>query len=168
MRGPATPAPHSAPRPVPHRGLWLVVGVLAVLVAGTAVAATAAVAAVQRAEIVRVAVNGHGIEGVDLDVAVPAGFFGAGLAVLPAVMPEDARREVQLQLDGWGPAVTALAGDLAAADDFTLVEADDRGEHVRVVKEGRHLVVRVRSGDADVDVQVPLSLVGRTLASLGG
>lgn len=167
MNGPATHPPQRSPGPVRHRGLWILVGVVTILIAGTAAATGAAVAAIERAEVIRVAVNEHGQDGVNFDIALPAGILGAGLAVLPQVMPEEARAEAQLQIGEWGPMATALADDLAAAGDFTLVEVDDDGEHVEVLKEGRHLIVHVRSADADVDVQVPLALVGRTLAALG-
>ena len=158
-----TPDPRTAPSPsrpaVRRRGLWLAVGVAGVLAAGTAGAAALTVAAVRRVEVVRVAVTEHGRDPVSFDVSVPGALLHAGLAVAPAVMPEDARSEVRAQLGEWGPLAAALADDLAGRPDFTLVEVDDRGEHVEVVKRGRHLVVRVRSADADVDVQVPLSLV---------
>lgn len=158
---------HGTPGPVRHRGLWILLGVVAILIAGSAAAAGLAVAALERAEVVRVTVTEHSRGGADFDIVLPAGLLGAGLAVLPQVMPAEAREEIRLELGDWGPAIGALADDLAAADDFTLVEVDDHGEHVQVVKQGRHLIVQVRSADADVDVQVPLALVGRAMGALG-
>ncbi len=160
------PGPARPPRPVRHRGLWIAVGLVCVLAAGTAGAAGLAVHAVQRAEFVRVAVTEHGgHDPVSFDVAVPGVLIAAGLALAPRVMPADARSEVSAQLGEWGPLAAALADDLARQPDFTLVEVDDDGEHVEVLKEGRHLIVRVRSADADVDVQVPLSLATRATAA---
>lgn len=150
------------PEPVRHRALWIAVGVACVLAAGSAAAAGVTVAAVRRVEIVRVAVTDRGSDPVSFDVALPGALFEAGLAVAPQVMPADARLEVRDQLGEWGewgPVAAALAADLARQPDFTLVEVDDRGEHVEVLKRGRHLVVKVRSPETDVDVQVPLSLV---------
>lgn len=159
------PGPARPPRPVRHRGLWIAVGLVCVIVAGTAGATGLAVHAVQRAEFVRVAVTEHGQDPVSFDIAVPGVLIAAGLAVAPRVMPADARSEVSAQLGEWGPLAAALADDLARQPDFTLVEVDDDGEHVEVLKEGRHLIVRVRSADADVDVQVPLSLATRATAA---
>ena len=147
------------PEPVRHRALWIAVGVACVLAAGTAAATGVTVAAVRHVEIVRVAVTDRGSDPVSFDVALPGALFEAGLAVAPQVMPADARLEVRDQLGEWGPVASALAADLARQPDFTLVEVDDRGEHVEVLKRGRHLVVKVRSPETDVDVQVPLSLV---------
>lgn len=154
------------PRPVRHRGLWIAVGLVCLIVAGSAGAAGLAVQAVQRTEIVRISVTEHGGDDpVSFDVAFPGAFLAAGLAIAPRVMPDDARAEVRAELGEWGPIAAALAEDLARRPDFTLVEVDDRGEHVEVLKRGRHLVVRVRSADADVDVQVPLSLARRATAA---
>lgn len=55
---------------------------------------------------------------------------------------------------------------LAAADDFTLVEVEDGSDHVLVAKQGRRLVVRVRSPDVDVDVSVPIVLVRGVLRTV--
>jgi hypothetical protein len=104
---------------------------------------------------------------VSFEFALPGALFEAGLAVAPRVMPADARLEVRDQLGEWGPVAAALAADLARQPDFTLVEVDDRGDHVEVLKRGRHLLVKVRSDDADVDVQVPLSLVGQAVSAFG-
>jgi hypothetical protein len=148
-------------RPVRHRGLWIAAGLVCLIVAGTAGAASIAVQAVQRAEIIRVAVTEHGDDPVSFDVALPGAVLAAGLMLAPRVMPEEARLEIREQLGEWGPMVSTLADDLARQPDFTLVEVDDGRDHVEVHKRGRHLVVSVSSDDADVDVQVPLSLAGR-------
>lgn len=160
-----TPERDSAQPPVRHRGLWLAVGVICVVVAGTAAAAGMTVAAVQRMDVVRVSIDEHGSDPVSFDVALPGALVAAGLTVAPRVMPADARLEVHDRLGEWAPLAAAFADDLARRPDFTLVEVDDRDDHVEVIKQGRHLVVRVRSDDADVDVQIPLSLVGRTIAA---
>ena len=155
------------PEPVRRRALWIAVGVGCVLAAGTAAAAGITVAAVRRVEVVRVAVTEHGHDPVSFEFALPGALFEAGLAVAPRVMPADARLEVRDQLGEWGPLAAALAADLARQPDFTLVEVDDRGDHVEVIKRGRHLLVKVRSDDAEVDVQVPLSLVGQAVSAFG-
>jgi hypothetical protein len=160
--------PHTAPpagpptgptEPVRHRALWIAVGIACVLAAGTAAAAGITVAAVRRVEVVRVAVTEHGGDNISFDVTLPGALFEAGIVIAPQVMPDDARLEVREHLGEWGPLAVALLDDIARQPDFTLVEVDDRGDHVEVLKRGRHLVVKVRSDDADVDVQVPLSLV---------
>jgi len=153
------PTPSGPARPVRHRALWIAVGIACVVVAGTAAAAGITVAAVRRVEVVRVAVTEHGGDRISFDVTLPGALFQAGLAVAPRVMPDDARLEVREHLGEWGPLAVALLDDVARQPDFTLVEVDDRGDHVEVLKRGRHLLIKVRSADADVDVQVPLSLV---------
>lgn len=160
-----TPERNSARPPVRHRGLWLAVGVACVLFAGSVAAAGMAVRAVQQIDVVRVSVDERGSDPVSFDVTLPGALVAAGLSVAPHVMPADARLQVRDQLGELGPLAAAFADDLARRPDFTLVEVDDRGEHVEVLKRGRHLVVRVRSGDADVDVHLPLSLVGRAVAA---
>lgn len=160
-----TPDGNSTRGPVRHRGLWLAVGVACVLFAGSVAAAGMAVRAVRQIDVVRVSVDERGSAPVSLDLSLPGALVAAGLTVAPHVMPEDARLEVRDQLGELGPLAAAFADDLARRPDFTVVEVDDRGEHVEVLKRGRHLVIRVRSGDADVDVQVPLSLVGRAVAA---
>jgi hypothetical protein len=47
--------------------------------------------------------------------------------------------------------------------DAVLVQVEENGETVEVAKRGARLVVKVRSADADVDVAMPVALVGGTL-----
>jgi hypothetical protein len=66
----------------------------------------------------------------------------------------------------WLPTAQAAADALSATDDVTLVEIDDRNEHVRVAKRSNDIVVDVDATDAAVHVSVPLRAVNSTLNAL--
>lgn len=151
------------------KALWVTLGVLAVMFVGCAGTVALAAHAVHRDGMVHVAVHEHGPGGEEIEIYLPATLIGAGLAIAPHVMPAEARAEMEAEIEAElgeiGPAVRQLLAELERQPDFTLVEVVERDERVEVVKRDGHLVVRVRSADADVDVQVPLGLVDRTLAS---
>lgn len=151
----------------PAKALWITLGILAVMFVGCAGSVAMAGYALTRDGMVHVAVTEHGPGGESFSIVVPASLVGAGLAATPFVMPAEARAEMQAhmhaELGEWAPAVRELLAELERQPDFTLVDVEDDGEHVQVMKLDGHLVVRVRGDDADVDVEVPLRLVGQSL-----
>lgn len=102
-------------------------------------------------------------EGFQLYLPVPSFLLQGGVSAAAAGGAFDQAFEHAGPLPPQATLALARAGEmvevLGDAGDFTLVEVQDGRDHVRVAKEGRRLVVKVRSPDVDVDVSVPLVLV---------
>lgn len=149
-----------------QKALWITVGIVAVAAIGVTTAAAVVANNICRGGIVRVAVVDRGADPVSLDIVVPTPL--AGLAVTTAAhwIPDEELRAVRRELGDLGPLLRALADELERCPDAVLVEVDDGSDHVEIVKDGGRLIVRVRSEDADVDVEVPVALVGHTLRAL--
>jgi hypothetical protein len=92
-------------------------------------------------------------------VPVPALALYAGAALLPRVMPAGERERMRGELGPRREAIVAILEELERSPDGVLVDVQEHGETVRIVKEGRSLSVRVRSADADVDVSLPAGAV---------
>jgi hypothetical protein len=139
----------------------VVLGSLAVLLLGSGMLVAWTLAT---RGVVRIAVDDHE-EGVHFDVPLPAALFEAGLAFAPL-----AARHHRHELNGhdidvgeYGPAVAAFLEELADAPDAVLVEVEDGHDHVRIIKEGRDIVVYVESPDADVHFSMPARLLHRAV-----
>lgn len=103
--------------------------------------------------VVSVHVAEKGRYGERVFVFLPAGLVNAVLALAPiGTMNVDVH---DTDFDQWLPAVQAIVSELEQYDDVVLLEVDDGGETVRVVKEDGHLRVLVDSHDATVRVTIP-------------
>ncbi len=127
---------------------WLVI----VIGSGVALAAT-----VVRGGLVKVAVDQPGR---NLDIAVPAALVHVGLAALPFVLEDEVMADVRAEVGDFGPAAAAALRAVEEAPDAVLVDIQDNGETVRVIKKGRHLEVHVQSADGDVEITLPAGLLG--------
>jgi uncharacterized protein (DUF1684 family) len=97
---------------------------------------------------------------MDMDFTVPAALVHMGLVTLPLVLEEDVVADLRADLGEAGPAAAAALRALEEAPDAVLVDVQDNGESVRVVKQGRHLEVHVESADGTVEISLPTCLLG--------
>ena len=142
--------------------LTVAAGLALFLAVGVAVAAT-----VVRSGIVMVQVEEKTADGVSFRAPIPAGLltFGAGLTrFVDESELEDARRE----LEPIRPLLHDLTTELRNAPSFTLVEVHDRDDHVRIVKDGRSLVIDVDNPDTRVHISFPIDLAERVINSILG
>jgi hypothetical protein len=98
-------------------------------------------------------------DGARIFVPIPAVVLYAGAALLPQMMPASERARVRAELGPRRQAIVAILEELERCPDGVLVDSQERGESVRIVKEGRSLTVRVRSAGSDVDVSLPAGVV---------
>lgn len=146
-----------------------VVLVLFVLVAlfwaGVAAAFAWAVHTVATSPSIEVQVREHGARPARISLHLPAALVVGAVALAPDTVFEGLYGQIggDIDLERWGPAASELARQLESMPDATLVEVRDGGEQVTVEKRGDELRIRVRSPDADVDVTLPVGLVGRLL-----
>jgi len=134
------------------RVLAIVAGSLAVLVLGCGLLLAAT-------GVASVRVHEKKAEGACFFVPVPAVALYAGAALVPRMMPAGERARMRSELGDRRQAIVAILEELERSPDGVLVEVEEHGESVRIVKEGRSLEVRVRSADSDVDVSLPAGVV---------
>lgn len=105
---------------------------------------------------IHVKVHENATNGTHLSFVVPAMLVPVTLKFVPKkYFAEPAR-----QLGPWMPVIDAtLSGLIDCADNTTLVEVTDPGEHVSVVKSDGGIVVDVQDPDETVHVAVPLRAV---------
>ncbi len=99
--------------------------------------------------------------GPSFAVPVPMAVVDAALATTDLALDE-----VHLKLDEWGPALVGMLAALEDCPDATLIEVEDRGDFVRISKEGGQLRVEVREPDVNVEVSIPARSARRLIARL--
>jgi hypothetical protein len=111
-----------------------------------------------------VQVHERGPHASDIALKLPAAPLQAMLALVP-----DGCIERNAEMTRVLPHLRSIPRDLARIPNCVLVEVEDRGsdETVRIAKEGRHLVIDVRSPEETVHVSVPIRFLGAALKRLG-
>jgi hypothetical protein len=99
-------------------------------------------------------------QGPDLSIPVPMAVVDAALAT-----GELALEDIHLELGEYGPMLREILEVIDDCPDVTFVEVEDRGDHVRVSKEGGTLRVEV-SEHGRHGVSVEVSLPTRSIARL--
>lgn len=102
--------------------------------------------------------------GPDLAIPVPMAVVDAALTT-----GELALENVHLDIGEYGPMLAAMMEVIDDCPDVTFVEVEDRGDYVRVAKEGRYLKVEVRehgSHGVNVKVSLPTRFASRTVSRL--
>ena len=148
------------------RFFWICCGVFAVFTLAGASAVAYAAYAIHTMPAIEVSIDDHTGDGPDISFSVPAALVGAGLKLVPHVVPHEewqrARHDIESELSQIPPESRAAAGELIRQirdmPDAVIVEVHDGTDHVTVAKRGGDLKVSVRSEDADVDVTVPVAL----------
>jgi hypothetical protein len=70
------------------------------------------------------------------------------------------------EAEEWAPMIGAIARELETAPDFTMVEVEERGEHVVIERVDGELRVRVDNGHERVQVTLPRDSSRRVLRAL--
>jgi hypothetical protein len=70
------------------------------------------------------------------------------------------------EIKPWLPTIRVALEQLRDTNDVTLVEVTEPGEHVRVAKEGRSIVVDVEDHDDTVHVSTPIRAISSTIEQL--
>ena len=125
---------------------------------------TMAAVAIYRQGSIGVSVHEKGPGGTDLALAVPAFLVTGVIHFVPdsLVLPPEAAVEVE----PWLPSMRAASSALAECPDAVFVRVTSKRENVMIAKKDGHLVVQVRSEDADVDVRIPIRAADSVIAKL--
>ena len=109
-------------------------------------------------------------EGVSFYLPVPMAVVSATASTAGFLAPMHTEDLIEidgdLNLDEWEPFVDALFEGLEECPDVTFVEVHDRGDHVRVAKDGGKIRVEVRDPDLSLKISVPIRPVRRTVTAL--
>ena len=70
--------------------------------------------------------------------------------------PKEQMSKASAQVRPWLPTIRAALGTLRDCQDFTMVEVNQPGQHVRVAKTGGSVVIDVDDADETVHVSAPL------------
>jgi hypothetical protein len=93
----------------------------------------------------------------------------APATLVPIGMHFAPRRELSraaAEIKPWLPTIRVALEQLRDTDDVTLVEVREPGEHVRVTKEGRSIVVDVEDHDDTVHISTPIRAISSTIEQL--
>lgn len=137
--------------------------------AGVAAAVAWTVHAVAASPSIHVSVREH--DGSRVDLRLPAALVVAGVALAGDDARDELRAELAAEIDlaAWAPAAAEIARQLETLPDATLIEVEDGADHVRIVKQGDDLRIRVRSANGDdVDVTLPASVAADLVGRLAG
>jgi hypothetical protein len=80
--------------------------------------------------------------------------------------PKEQMVQASAQVRPWLPTIRAALGGLRDCDDFTLVEMEQPGQHVRVAKTGGAIVVDVDEADETVHISAPLRALSSTVEEI--
>jgi hypothetical protein len=103
--------------------------------------------------------------GPRVSVPIPMAIVDVAMASSELLLdPEDL--DLDVDLGEWTPLVNEVLATLDECPDAVLVEVRDRGEHVRIEKSGRYLLVSVSDDDIDLEVRIPTRSIRRTVTRL--
>jgi len=103
-------------------------------------------------------------EGIKFWIPVPSLWLESGVAMIPLEglplddIPEEGRQALK--------AAAGIVHELGKIDDATLVEVETDEETVLITKRGKRFRVEVRSPEADVDIEMPISTLESLVRSM--
>ncbi len=121
------------------------------------------------------AFTSHGV--ITVDVAEKSVAGGRVRLVLPGILlhagtaalrfaPEHDLRKVRCELEEVAPIMEAVAEELEAMPDMTLVRVESTDEYVYIRKKDGQLVIDVETEDEDVHVSLPIGAVAEVIRAL--
>jgi hypothetical protein len=111
--------------------------------------------------LVTVKVDQRRTGGHDLFIPVPAGLIYLGVDLLPLLDRHHELARARRKAGSWAPVAAAALQSLEDCPDAVLVDAQDHGETVKIVKSGRNIEIHVRDHDGTVNVSFPAHLFTR-------
>jgi hypothetical protein len=147
--------------PASERQARVLLQVMAVLfLLGTAIVATAAWS-VADAGLATVHVRDKTGDGDSIWIPMPMALAAAAVHMAPDDMLEGESPEDLEELQRVLPALVLALDGLETAGDFTLVEVEGPGEHVRIDKKGRSLEIRVDDAENEINLSLPIRSFAR-------
>jgi len=111
--------------------------------------------------VVTVKVNETKPDGTHVYVPVPAGLLYLGIDLLPLLDHDGGLRKARHEMGPWAPVAAAALESFEDCPDAVLVDVQDHGETVKIVKEGRSINIEVHDHDGTVSISLPAHLFTR-------
>jgi len=111
--------------------------------------------------LVTVKVNETKPGGMTVYVPVPAGLLYLGMDLLPLLDRDGELARAREEMGDWAPFAAAALESFEDCPDAVLVDIQDHGDTVRIVKEGRSIEIQVHDRDGDVHISLPAHLFSR-------
>lgn len=111
--------------------------------------------------VVTVKVNETKPGGATVYVPVPAGLLYLGLDLLPLLDRDGELARARQEMGDWAPVAAAALQSFEDCPDAVLVDIQDHGDTVRIVKEGGSIEIQVHDRDGDVRISLPAHLFSR-------
>jgi hypothetical protein len=137
----------------------ILLGKIALGIAGIAVAGLGLLSSVG---MIQVRIVEKRPEGHHIRVIVPGLLLPIGMHFAPKENMVEAAAEIQ----PWLPTILAALDQLRECDDFALVEVNELGRQVRVVKSDGSLVVDVNDEEESVHVSAPIRALSSAVKEL--
>jgi hypothetical protein len=116
--------------------------------------------------VVTVNVNETRDGGTRLYLPVPADLLYLGMDLLPLLDHDGDLARARREIGPWAPVAAAALQSLEDCPDAVLVDIEEKGETVKIVKVGRSIEIRVHDQGGDVQVSLPAHLFTRVARQL--
>jgi hypothetical protein len=116
--------------------------------------------------VVTVNVNGTRDGGTRLYLPVPADLLYLGMDLLPLLDRNGDLARARREIGPWAPVAVAALQSLEDCPDAVLVDVEEHGQTVKIVKVGRSIEIRVHDQDGDIQVSLPAHLFTRVARQL--
>src|SRR5579885_1119417 len=100
-------------------------------------------------------------DGTHLFLPVPAGLVYLGLDLLPLFDRVGELAKARQEAGPWAPVAAAALESLEDCPDAVLVDVEERGQTVKIVKSGRSIEIQVHDHGDDVHISLPAHLFTR-------
>jgi hypothetical protein len=111
--------------------------------------------------VVTVNVNETKEGGTHLYLPVPAGLLYLGMDLLPLLDRDGELSRARREIGPWAPVAAAALESLETCPDAVLVDVEERGQTVKIVKAGRSIEIRIHDQNGDVEISLPAHLFTR-------
>ena len=145
-----------------HKTLLAILAGVSLLVGGTAYATYRAFTGFG---MITVDVAEKSTAGGRVRLVLPGVLLHAGTCALRFV-PDHELIEVRREIDEFAPMIEAIAEELDAMPDTTLVRVESEDEYVYIRKRDGQLVIDVETADEDVHVSIPIGAVVELIEAL--
>ena len=100
-------------------------------------------------------------DGTHLFLPVPAGLVYLGLDLLPLFDHDGELAKARQEAGPWAPVAAAALESLEDCPDAVLVDVQERGQSVKIVKSGSSIEIQVHDKGDDVHISLPAHLFTR-------
>jgi hypothetical protein len=99
--------------------------------------------------------------GTHLYLPVPADLLYLGMDLLPLLDHDGELTKARREIGPWAPVAVAALQSIEDCPDAVLVDVEEHGQTVKIVKQGRSIEIQIHDQDGDVEIALPAGLFSR-------